>query len=79
MKHFVVFMGKVVCDVIFRLLIFGAWMFTVNCWMFSADLTVAYFYGMMTLMVVINVRFLKENEKIASLRNMFGNLLINLN
>ena len=72
-KHFVVFMGKVVCDVIFRLLIFGSWMFTVNYWVFSAHLTVAYFYGMMTLMLMINVGFcLKENEKIASLRNMFG-------
>ena len=72
-KHFVVFMIKVVCDAGSRILIVGSMMFTVNCWVFSTQLTVAYFYGMLALMLVANVIFCYvEKEKIWSLRNLIG-------
>ena len=52
-----VFLVKVVCDAGSRILIFGSMMFTANCWIFSTKLTLAYFYGMLGLMVVSNVTF----------------------
>ena len=66
-------MIKVVCDACSRLIIFGAWMFTYNSWVFSTWMTVAYFYGMLAIMVAINVIFCyMENEKALSLRNSIG-------
>ena len=48
-------------------------MFTYNCWVFSTNLTVAYYYGMMTLMLIVNVGFcLKDKERIVSLKNRQG-------
>ena len=44
-----------------------------NSWEFNATLTVMYYYGIMTLMIGVNIWFcLKENEKIGSLRNGIG-------
>ena len=72
-KHFAIFLLKVICDASFRLVIFGAWMFTYNSWVFSTNLTVAYYYGMMTLMLIVNVGFcLKEKERIVSLKHKEG-------
>ena len=72
-KHFAIFLLKVICDASFRLVIFGAWMFTYNSWVFSTNLTVAYYYGMMTLMLIVNVGFcLKDRERIVSLKNREG-------
>ena len=72
-KHFVIFLLKVICDASSRLVIFGAWMFTYNSWVFSTKLTVAYFYGMLALMLVANATFCYiEKEKIWSLRNLIG-------
>ena len=69
-----VFLIKVVCDAGSRILIFGSMMFTANCWMFSTKLTLAYFYGMLALLLVANVTFCYiEKEKIWSLRNLIGN------
>ena len=68
-----VFLIKVVCDAGSRILIVGSMMFTANCWVFSTKLTVAYFYGMLAIMMIVNVGFfLKEKERIVSLRNMIG-------
>ena len=53
-------------------------MFTYNKWVFSPTLTVAYYYGIMMLMVLVNIWFcLKENERMCSLRNMIGNYVEN--
>ena len=72
-KHLLVFLVKVVCDAGSRILIFGSMMFTANCWMFSTKLTLAYFYGMLALLLVANVTFCYiEKEKIWSLRNLIG-------
>ena len=68
-----VFMIKVVCDASSRILIFGCMMFTANCWVFSTQLVVAYYYGMLALMLVTNFIFCCiEKEKIWSLRNLIG-------
>ena len=76
-KHFAIFLLKVICDASSRLVIFGAWMFTYNSWVFSTNLTVAYYYGMMTLMLIINVTFCYlEKEKIWSLRNLIGKHIV---
>ena len=72
-KQFAIFILKVVCDASSRLILFGAFMFTYNNWEFSPTMTVAYYYGIMTLMVLVNIWFCrKENERICSLRNMIG-------
>ena len=72
-KHFVVFMIKVVCDAGSRILIVGSMMFTAKCWEFNTQLTVAYFYGMLALMLVANATFCYiEKEEICSLRNLIG-------
>ena len=77
-KHFVVFMIKVVCDASSRILIFGCMMFTATSWVFSTELVVAYYYGMLALMLVANFTFCCiEKEKIWSLRNFIGkNILL---
>ena len=72
-NHFAIFLLKVICDASSRLVIFGAWMFTYNSWVFSTNLTVAYYYGIMTLMLIVNVGFcLKDRERIVSLKNREG-------
>ena len=77
-KHFAIFLLKVICDATSRLVIFGAWMFTYNSWVFSTNLTVAYYYGMLTLMLILNVTFAYiEKENVKSLRNFIGNQIIN--
>ena len=77
-KHFAIFILKVICDASSRLLLFAAFMFTYNNWKFSPTLTVAYYYGMMMLIVLVNIWFcLKENERMCSLRNMIGNYVEN--
>ena len=66
-------MLKVICDACSRLVIFGAWMFTYNSWLFSTNLTVAYFYGMLAIMLMVNVTFCYlEKERIWSHRNLIG-------
>ena len=72
-RHLAVFLIKVVCDAGSRILIVGSMMFTANCWVFSTKLTVAYFYGMLALMLVANAIFCYiEKERIWSLRNLIG-------
>ena len=79
-KHFAIFLLKVICDASSRLVIFGAWMFTFNSWVFSTNLTVAYFYGMLAIMLIVNLTFCYlEKEKIWSLRNLIGKLKIMTN
>ena len=72
-KHFVIFFLKVVCDASSRLILFGTWMFTYTRWEFNPTLTVTYYYGIMTLMIGVNIWFcIQENEKVVSLRNVIG-------
>ena len=73
-KHFVIFFLKVVCDASSRLILFGTWMFTYTRWEeVNPTLTVTYYYGIMTLMIGVNIWFcIKENEKVVSLRNVIG-------
>ena len=74
------FLIKVVCDASSRILIVGSMMFTANCWEFSTQLIVAYFYGMLALMLVANATFCYiEKEKIWSLRNLIGIIIFSDN
>ena len=72
-KHFAIFILKVVCDASSRLILFGAFMFTNSKWEFSPTMTVVYYYGVMTLMLLVNIWFShRENERLRSLRKMIG-------
>ena len=72
--NFVVFFTKVVFDASSKLILFGAWMFTYNQWNLSPALIVAYYYGIMSLLMMVNIVFsLIEKENLISLRNMIGN------
>ena len=72
-KHFAIFILKVVCDASSRLILFGAFMFTYTKWEFSPTMTVVYYYGIMALMLLVNIWFShRENESLGSLRNMIG-------
>ena len=70
-KNFVVFFLKVLCDASSRLILFGTWMLTYNSGIFSTKLIVAYYYGMMLLLIMVNIGF-GLSEQIISLRNMIG-------
>ena len=49
-------------------------MLTYNNGIFSTKLIVAYYYGMMSLLIMVNIGF-GLSEKIVSLRNMIGRVL----
>ena len=86
-KNFVVFFLKVVCDATSKLILFGTWMLTYSwiykcpysffiykCWNLSTNLIVAFYYGMVSVLLITNFGFcLIEKDEIVSLRNMIGN------
>ena len=49
-------------------------MLTYNSGIFSTKLIVAYYYGMMSLLIMVNIGF-GLSDKIVSLRNMIGRVL----
>ena len=66
---------KIVCDSSFRLTIFGAWMYTLNDGVFSTKMTVAYYYIIVILMIVLNIVFTwleGDMEPCLSIRNWIG-------
>ena len=72
-KNFAVFFMRVLCDASSKLILFGTWMLAYNCWTLSTNLIVACYYGMMLLLMMVNIGFcLYEKEQIFSLRNMLG-------
>ena len=72
-KNFAVLFLKVVCDATSRLILFGTWMLTYKSWNFDTKLIVAFYYGMMLLLMMVNIVFCHiEKEQIVSLRNMIG-------
>ena len=72
-KNFAVFFLKVVCDASSKLILFGTWMLTYKCWSLSTNLIVAFYYGMVSVLMIANIGFcLIEKEEIDSLRNMIG-------
>ena len=78
-RNFAVFFLKVVCDATSKLILFGTWMLTYKSWNFDSNLIVAYYYGMMSILMMVNFGFsIKEKEQIVSLRNMIGTIIDNL-
>ena len=72
-NNFAVFFLRVVCDASSKLILFGTWMLTYKCWTLSTTLIVAWYYGMVAVLVIVNIGFsLKEKEEIMSLRNLIG-------
>ena len=72
-KNFAVFFLKVVCDATSKLILFGTWMLTYKYWNLDTNLIVAFYYGNMLLLMMVNIGVcFKEKEKIVSLRNMIG-------
>ena len=72
-KNFAVFFLKVICDATSKLILLGTWMLTYKCWNLDTNLIVTFYYGMMSLLMIVNIGFsLKEKEQIISLRNMIG-------
>ena len=64
-----------VCDASFRLTIFGAWMYTLNDGVFSTKMTVAYYYIIVILMIVLNIVFTwleGDMEPCLSIRSWIG-------
>ena len=78
-KHFAVFFLKVVCDASSKLILFGTWMLTYKCWNLSTNLIVAFYYGMVLLLILANLGFSTwiEKEQIVSLRNLIGIVFCN--
>ena len=82
-KNFLVFFLKTICDASSRLTIFGAWTFTFTNGMFSTKLSVAYYYSIVLLMIIVNYIFfvfedaanefktLKSPEKHLGIKKMF--------
>ena len=72
-KNFAVFFLKVLCDATSKLLLFGAWMYTFNHWSLSTNLIVTFYYGMMSLLLIVNIGFsVKNKEKFGSFQNIIG-------
>ena len=61
-KIFLVFFLKTIFDASSRLTIFGAWMFTFTNGMFSTKLSVAYYYSIALLMIIVNYIFFALEE-----------------
>ena len=76
-KNFAVFFLKAVCDASSKLILFGTWMLTYKCWNLSTNLIVAFYYGMVLLLIIANLGFCCiEKEQIVSLRNLIGIVLL---
>ena len=72
-KSFAIFFLKVVCDASSKLILFGTWILTYKCWTLDTNLIVAWYYGMVAVLVIVNIGFSrKEKEHILSLRNILG-------
>ena len=73
-KNFGVFICKVICDATFRILIFFSFLCTVNDGQFSTKIVVAYYYGVVWILVCwVNIPHIQNDEDIWSLRLWIGN------
>ena len=66
-KCSIVFLLKVICDASARLALVGIWIYTVNFGQFSTTMILGYYYGLMILLVLNNMCFLKDQSKIGNL------------
>ena len=61
-KNLSIFLLKIVLDVLSRILIFSAWMYSDNDGQFSTKRTVGFFYGTFILLLLFNSIFNKYND-----------------
>ena len=75
-KNLVLLLIKIMLDVVSRILIFSAWMYTDNDGQFSTKRTVGFFYGTFILLLLLNCIFNKYNDLKPSM-NWIGKKLFN--
>ena len=72
-KNLVVFSLKIICDASSRLIIVGAWMYTINSGNFSTVMALGFYYILALVNFIENVAFSIHNkEDIVSFRNLTG-------
>ena len=72
-KNLLVFLLKVVCDVVSRVAILGAWLYTTNGGKFSIEMVTGYFYTIATVNFLENLAFsIHKGEDYVSFRNLTG-------
>ena len=72
-KNLVVFSLKIICDASSRLIIVGAWMYTINSGNFSTVMALGFYYTLALVNFVENFAFSIHNkEDIVSFRNLTG-------
>ena len=60
-KNFVVVFLKVVCDATSKLILFGTWILTYKSWNLDTNLIVTSYYGMVLLLMILNIVFSLED------------------
>ena len=72
-KNLLVFLLKVICDVVSRVAILGAWLYTTKDGKFSIEMVTGYFYTIATVNFLENMAFsIHKGEDIVSFRNLTG-------
>ena len=72
-KNLLVFLLKVICDVVSRVAILGAWIYTTNEGNFSSARVTGYFYTIATVNFLENLAFsIHKGEDYVSFRNLTG-------
>lgn len=72
-KNLLLFIVKVICDVISRVSIFGAWIYTTNSGTFSTAMATGCFYSLALVNFLENMAFsIHKGEDILSIRNLTG-------
>ena len=72
-KNLLVFLLKVICDVVSRVAILGAWLYTTNEGTFSSAWVTGYFYTIAMVNFLENMAFsIHKEEDIVSFRNLTG-------
>ena len=77
-KNLVLLLIKIMLDVVSRILIFSAWMYTDNDGQFCTSRTIIFFYGTFLLIFIFNYIF-DSNGKIFSTGKWIGVFLNSLN
>ena len=63
---------KIILDVVSRIMIFSAWMYTDNAGQFSTKRTFLFFYGLFLLNFILNVALCNKKRGFKSIRNLIG-------
>ena len=72
-KNLLVFLLKVICDVVSRVAILGAWLYTTKDGKFSIEMVTGYFYTIALVNFLENLAFsIHKGEDYVSFRNLTG-------